>query len=471
MKIRPNLHTMIMMAGPSGAGKSSLATRLKLALEDLVRMEGYPSNVPIVSSDETRRWLLGYNHHRHDPIMMRVNKQTFELMRHTIDSFMQWPIAAPFIIVDATNLTPFARQPFLDLAKKHHYAVDLVVLDFDDKDEYEKFLPIGFNKEVMYKHIQILEKKFNVRKKDFREIYKVRKKDFSKIRVEVPKLDYWKSTFLTPRIEDVYIFADIHGCLTEFQVALRDLDYEIEGDKLIVPEARKNDVIVLLGDLIDKGPNSAETIDFVHANLDEFIVVEGNHERFILQWFDNKITTELPEMVLEKYFTCTHELKDDQVRLKKFREIMEVALPFIQADHFFANHAPCKSKYFGKVDLESLRSQRNFRIPRVDVTEGTVSDEVIAMQKKAWEVGLKFWESQAEYGYPWHFVGHLPLSTASRVKNQFIIDGGLPNGGTLITAKVSRDQPPYLTHTAKRTDTKYKERLFTIFDYDKTKKE
>ena len=462
------LHTLLFMVGPTGAGKSTLAKQLKAQLNEQLAMDGYPPNAHIVSSDDTRRGLLSHDYHRHDQTMLQVSKQAFTLMGQQVDALMSWPIAAPFIIIDATNIMDQNRKPFLDLAKKHYYLADLIAFDYKDVAEYEKYLPPEFSRKILYRHIETFRKKFySDDKRAYHKTHKITKKDFTGVKPEIVNLDYWKSTFLPPSTQDVNILSDIHGCLTEFKIALRKMGYGIEGNELIVPEVKRDDAIILLGDIIDKGPESPETIDFIHHNLNKFTIVIGNHENFIRLWFDGKILEgSTPEDVLERYFTCTKELKGDEDRLSKFKDIMKVSLPFIRNKFFFANHAPCESKFFGKIDSLAMKSQRNFRIPRADVTEGLTPDHVIEATKKAWETGLKFWEEQAETNYPYHFVGHLPLSKASRIKNQFMIDGGLPNGGSLITVQLKYGDRPFLTYTPKQTETKFPERLFSIFDGD-----
>lgn len=57
---------------------------------------------------------------------------------------------------------------------------------------------------------------------------------------------------------------DVHGCYTE----LRDL--------LHLLQHKKSDTLVFLGDLINKGPNSAEVLRFVHS-LSPLLVL-GNHD-------------------------------------------------------------------------------------------------------------------------------------------------------------------------------------------------
>ncbi|MDC1175001.1 metallophosphoesterase [Bacteriovoracaceae bacterium] len=69
---------------------------------------------------------------------------------------------------------------------------------------------------------------------------------------------------------------DIHGCFEEFQLLLKKLNYH------------KDDRLILLGDLINKGPHSVEVLKFVKSNKIEFIL--GNHEYGFLKYVKSKKT-------------------------------------------------------------------------------------------------------------------------------------------------------------------------------------
>lgn len=71
------------------------------------------------------------------------------------------------------------------------------------------------------------------------------------------------------------IIGDIHGCFDEFNELLDKISFDQEKDKLI-----------LLGDLIDRGPFSFNVVEKV-MNLknemgDRCVVIRGNHEQMLL---------------------------------------------------------------------------------------------------------------------------------------------------------------------------------------------
>lgn len=75
-----------------------------------------------------------------------------------------------------------------------------------------------------------------------------------------------------------YVIGDVHGCLTELDDLLKRIIADHEG------RPRAKGLIVLLGDLIDRGPASAEVIELLATvKLPGFRIVSiaGNHEEVL----------------------------------------------------------------------------------------------------------------------------------------------------------------------------------------------
>jgi predicted phosphodiesterase len=68
------------------------------------------------------------------------------------------------------------------------------------------------------------------------------------------------------------IIGDIHGCIDEFNELLKTLSYRKDTDRLI-----------LLGDLIDRGPDSVAVVK--RARELDLECVMGNHEHKFLKWY------------------------------------------------------------------------------------------------------------------------------------------------------------------------------------------
>lgn len=66
------------------------------------------------------------------------------------------------------------------------------------------------------------------------------------------------------------VIGDIHGCISEFV------------DLLDIVDLRKDDRLILLGDLIDRGPEPAEVVAVARSMRAECVM--GNHEEKALRW-------------------------------------------------------------------------------------------------------------------------------------------------------------------------------------------
>ena len=92
------------------------------------------------------------------------------------------------------------------------------------------------------------------------------------------------ATTLLPHGERVYAVGDIHGCLALFEA----LSAAIEADDAARGAAKTT--VILLGDLIDRGPHSAAVIGHARAWGAQRTVrmLTGNHEEMFLESFEKQ---------------------------------------------------------------------------------------------------------------------------------------------------------------------------------------
>ena len=74
---------------------------------------------------------------------------------------------------------------------------------------------------------------------------------------------------------NVWVLGDVHGYFKTLETLLATL--ELKGD----------DIVVLLGDLIDRGPRSAHLVKYVRES-DNTHTIRGNHEQMMIEGFDEK---------------------------------------------------------------------------------------------------------------------------------------------------------------------------------------
>jgi serine/threonine protein phosphatase 1 len=83
---------------------------------------------------------------------------------------------------------------------------------------------------------------------------------------------------------NIFAIGDIHGCLTELTILHKKI---LSHDNFDV----KNDLLIYLGDYIDRGKNSKGVIDQILKLKDEKIKtidLMGNHEEFMIDFLFNK---------------------------------------------------------------------------------------------------------------------------------------------------------------------------------------
>jgi hypothetical protein len=74
------------------------------------------------------------------------------------------------------------------------------------------------------------------------------------------------------------IIGDIHGCIDELKLLIQKL------------ELRQHDHLYFIGDLIDRGPDSASVVKYVRSLSEKYsvVLILGNHEEKFLRYLHNK---------------------------------------------------------------------------------------------------------------------------------------------------------------------------------------
>ncbi len=75
-----------------------------------------------------------------------------------------------------------------------------------------------------------------------------------------------------------WVVGDIHGCYNEFMELMKN------------PEIKAEDTIIIIGDIIDRGPDSLKMIKWAMENVTpdgRFQMILGNHENNIIEDYDN----------------------------------------------------------------------------------------------------------------------------------------------------------------------------------------
>lgn len=142
------------------------------------------------------------------------------------------------------------------------------------------------------------------------------------------------------------IVGDIHGCYKEFITLLKKVNYKKRKDRLI-----------LLGDLMDRGPSSYEmlhlAIRWKKENGERFFLVRGNHEQMILEQ-PKDLETRLIWRAVGKTATILSFAKHKD-RMENYIPWIENNMPVYHIDeHFRCVHAGIQYEDFEQNSLELL---------------------------------------------------------------------------------------------------------------------
>ncbi|BFT69201.1 metallophosphoesterase [Paenibacillus sp. P36] len=433
MEIQTKVHTIFMLIGSTECGKTTFAKEVLIpGLRFADESRNVKANVQYLSSDSLRQEVLGYDYDKYDQVMLEASDQAFHLLFEKLKMATSFPVNAEFVIVDTTGLAEDFRAKVREIAQANNYNLEVILFDYRKREDY---YASDRSKKLITNHINRLRKEVlgSLSREDYAKIHKIRFKDFysvtegranSAYQVIIDDREEYLSTILPQNMKYIVI-GDIHECVDELKTLLLSYGYQIEGNKLVVTDKVRNTKVISVGDWIDKGKKTREIIEFLHDNQEHFLFVMGNHENFVYKYMQGEIGG-VDQELLHTYFDSTQVLSQDAELLEKFNELVAVAKPFyrlngLNTPSFYVTHAPCKNKYIGKLDANSVRHQRNYRIDR----------------NAPLEEQLTFLRDEAVKNHPYHIFGHVAAKNAFRIKNKIHIDTGSAHGHMLTSVSIS----------------------------------
>ncbi|GED66996.1 polynucleotide kinase-phosphatase [Brevibacillus reuszeri] len=460
VEIRTRVHTIFLLIGPTECGKTTFAKELLIpALRFADESKGVQANVQYISSDQIRQELLGHDFDKYDQVMLEASEQAFHLLFEKVKMATSFPILAEFVVVDTTGLAEDFRAQIREIAKRNNYNLDVILFDYRKRDDY---YASERSKKLITSHVQRLKKEVmrSLSKEGYTHIHRVRLKDFyspvtceanPEYKVSIENLDEYMSTNL-PKDQKYIIVGDVHECVEELKGLLQSHGYRIDGDHVELTEKVQHTKVILAGDWIDKGKHTKEMIRFLFDNQEHFLLVMGNHENFVFQFLQGEIKG-IDQELLENFFDSVQVLRESEELKEKFYHLHAQSKPFFKGNApsgptFYVTHSPCKNKYVGKLDTNSKRHQRNFRIDR----------------SASLEEQLSFLKEEAVGNHPYHIFGHVAAKHAFRFKNKLHIDTGCVHGNAL-TAVVIANKP--FLKTQKSNCTVFQEELLSFFQEER----
>lgn len=425
-----------MLVGPSNSGKSYFYnTVLKPQLQELNDLMKEPLQVVYLSSDEIRRQILGFDAHKMSKEMMQVSGEAFKILMARLKASSSYPVNAHVIVLDTTGLSEDFRKEVSQVAKENNYNFEAFVFDYKDNQDYLKFITDDEDysykqKKVTMDHLKRLRQDvLKSVKREFKELVKFKSlEEVSNYKIPdlKGKAENYNKQILSDN-ENYTLIGDIHGCLVELKELLVKLGVELKGEKIIsIPE--KVGKLILIGDLIDKGMESGKVIDFVYNNLSSFLVIRGNHERFVVNEF--KKPQDLDIAIKKEYFDSIYTLSQEEV--KKLTSIYEVSFDFLKNTHFIASHAPCPKQYLGKKDNSSIKLMQKTRFMKKRKDFDNTESFLAYMEQE-----FSYLQSEKNKNHAFHIFGHTTFPSFMKWDNKIAIDSGCVYGGSLTAVTVS----------------------------------
>lgn len=158
-----------------------------------------------------------------------------------------------------------------------------------------------------------------------------------------------------------YAISDIHGCANTFKALIDQI------------KLTKNDHLYLIGDLVNRGPSSAEVLDYVielKSTGYQVFVIMGNHEHIVLNAANKSLA--LRKRIVQTY--NSERLLDEFGNLKTpYEKLLQEAYHYLILEDFYLVHAGFNFKAGVPFqDIQYLLYARNFKAKKKHLGERKV---------------------------------------------------------------------------------------------------
>lgn len=405
-------YTVYILCGPSMCGKSTW-------LDNQPFFDDYSVDYNVISSDSIRRSLLSfkedYSTHRHSADMQSVSKQAFSVLMNTLEAQMAYPISVKHLFIDSTGMSESFRDEVRALAKKHGYNVALITFEYKNRAEYLKYADESLDEPfIVNKHVDRFLKKVlpEIKSRDYSQRIRIKSRDDTTELVEDAIL-VRHHRLQIPEGYCLAVIGDVHECISEMQDLIHN-----------VSKAETSPIFVQVGDYLDKGGNTEQTVQAVWElnSSGTVIFIRGNHEAYIYRRLFENMEPQLD--VEEKYFTALKVLQENPALAEMFKEVYNSSYDYVTAfvgnkRNVIITHAPCENIFLGRESATAVRAMRNLRLDR----DRPVRDQ------------LQFIYDDADFSYATHVFGHVAHKSEQLFfKNKMFLDTGAVHGGKLTCA-------------------------------------
>jgi protein phosphatase len=389
---------LVVLIGVSGSGKSTFA-----------RAQFKPTEV--LSSDFCRGLVSD------DENDQAASGEAFEVLHYIAGKRLA---AGRLTVIDATNVQPASRKQLVDLARAHDVLPVAIVLDLPEKhcaQRNETRADRAFGAHVLRRQSSDLRRGLRgLQREGFRTVHVLQTPQEVESAVIVRQPLYNDLRHVPGPFDAI---GDIHGCRAEFEALLAELGYTITRDEAGRPidaEHPDDRTAILLGDLVDRGPDTPGVLRLAMgmAAAGHAIVVPGNHE--------NKLLRALRGRNVQVTHGLAQSLEQLSAEPPEFRAAVEqfvdglVSHYVLDEGRLVVSHAGLKESYHGRASGRV----RTFALYG-DTTGET--DEYGLPVRYAWANDYR--------GRAMVLYGHTPVPQLEWVNNTLCLDTGCVFGGKL----------------------------------------
>ena len=386
--------SLLILCGASGSGKTEFARRW-FRESEIISLE----QCSMLVSDQTKQ-------------ESSLSSQAYKLLKDIVEYRLQ---LGRLTVVDAYNLNSEWRRSLVKIARHHQLPAYLLIFDTPlqiclKRQQYRSNQLDSLH--ITIQHSQVMQARNLAKQEGFRQIFLL-----SQFNQEGPLPLRQPLMIRDSHPGSFDIIGDIHGCLDELKLLLKKLGYQFKNGSYVHPQDR---MLVFLGDLTDRGPNSIGVLRLVLSLYEEgrALYVPGNHcDKFARFLGGSPISRNygIETTIQELQALSTAEQEELSER---FLQLFHQSSPYLMFDNdrLLVAHAGLPERF-------------HFRLSKRIKAFSLYGDVTGELDADGYPVRHDW--AQKYRGSPLVVYGHTPTLAVSFINNTVNLDQGCVFGGSL----------------------------------------